>query len=314
MATTFAVTPRTVPGAPATSRGRRARAARRSLTGWAFAGPATLIVVGLSIFPAAWAFVISLTKWNGISAAKPIGFLNYRNIVQDPDAIAAAQHTLVLTVLFVPCALFLGILLAVALNQRIRLIGFYRTCIFVPYVASAAATGILASFVFNPQFGAADEVLRRVGIPAQQFLESPHQALVVLVVIALWGEVGFTTVIYLAALQDIPRELVEAAVVDGASSWRVFRHITLPQLRPVTVFAAVWETIIALQLFDLVYTTTRGGPLNSTQTVVYYIYELAFQTQRLGYGSALAYLLFVVTLVLTVVIIAYNRRRGNEAF
>jgi multiple sugar transport system permease protein len=239
---------------------------------------------------------------------------NYQRIVQDPDAVAAAQHTLVLTVLFVPSALILGVLLAIALNQKIRLIGFYRTCIFVPYVASAAATGILASFVFNPQFGAANEVLRRMGLPAQQFLESPKEALVVLCVIALWGEVGFTTVIYLAALQDIPKELVEAALVDGASRWRVFRHITLPELRPITVFAAIWETIIALQLFDLVYTTTRGGPLNSTQTVVYYIYELAFQTQRLGYGSALAYLLFAVTLVLTVVIIAYNRRRGTEAF
>jgi multiple sugar transport system permease protein len=314
MSVTFAATPRTVPDASAARRGRRGRAVRRSLTGWAFAGPATLIVVGLSIFPAAWAFVISLTKWNGIAPAQNIGWRNYQRIVQDPDATAAAQHTLVLTVLFVPAALLLGILLAVALNQKIRFIGFYRTCIFVPYVASAAATGILASFVFNPQFGAANEVLRRLGIPAQQFLESPRQALIVLCVIALWGEVGFTTVIYLAALQDIPKELVEAAVVDGASPWRVFRHITLPELRPVTVFVAIWETIIALQLFDLVYTTTRGGPLNSTQTVVYYIYELAFQTQRLGYGSALAYLLFAVTLVLTIVIIAYNRRRQVEAF
>jgi multiple sugar transport system permease protein len=314
MALTFAATPRTAPDAPARTRGRRERAVRRSLTGWAFAGPATLVVVGLSIFPAAWAFVISLTKWNGIAPAEYLGFRNYQRIVQDPDAVAAAQHTLVLTVLFVPSALILGVLLAIALNQKIRLIGFYRTCIFVPYVASAAATGILASFVFNPQFGAANEVLRRIGLPAQQFLESPKEALVVLCVIALWGEVGFTTVIYLAALQDIPKELVEAALVDGASRWRVFRHITLPELRPITVFAAIWETIIALQLFDLVYTTTRGGPLNSTQTVVYYIYELAFQTQRLGYGSALAYLLFAVTMVLTVVIIAYNRRRGTEAF
>ncbi len=314
MALTFAATPRTAHGAPAKTRGRRERAVRRSLTGWAFAGPATLVVVGLSIFPAAWAFVISLTKWNGIAPAEYLGFRNYQRIVQDPDAVAAAQHTLVLTVLFVPSALILGLLLAIALNQKIRLIGFYRTCIFVPYVASAAATGILASFVFNPQFGAANEVLRRIGLPPQQFLESPKEALVVLCVIALWGEVGFTTVIYLAALQDIPKELVEAARVDGASPWRVFRHITLPELRPITVFAAIWETIIALQLFDLVYTTTRGGPLNSTQTVVYYIYELAFQTQRLGYGSALAYLLFAVTLVLTVVIIAYNRRRGTEAF
>ena len=314
MALTFAATPRTQRPEASRPRSTRGRAARRSLTGWAFAGPATLVVVGLSIFPAVWAFFISRTKWNGIAPATDVGWRNYERIVSDPDAIAAAQHTLVLTALFVPGSILLGMLIAVALNQRIRLIGFYRTCIFVPYVASAAATGILASFVFNPQFGAANEVLRRLGIPTQQFLESPKEALFVIVLIALWGEIGFTAVVYLAALQDIPQELVEAAVVDGASRLRVFLHITLPELRPVTVFTAIWQTITAMQLFDLIFTTTRGGPLNSTQTVVYYIYELAFQTQRLGYGAAVAYLLFAVTMLLTVGVIWYSRRTGSEAF
>jgi multiple sugar transport system permease protein len=296
------------------SRGLRGRAVRRSLTGWAFAGPATLVVVGLSIFPAIWAFFIARTRWNGIAPATDIGWRNYERIAQDPDMAAAAEHTLVLTALFVPASIALGMLIAIALNQRIRLIGFYRTCIFVPYVASAAASGILASYVFNPQFGGMNEVLRRLGLPQQQFLESPTQALVVICVIALWGEVGFTTVIYLAALQDVPKELVEAAIVDGASRWQVFLHVTLPQLRPVTVFVAIWETITALQMFDLIYTTTRGGPLNSTQTVVYYVYELAFQTQRLGYGAAVAYLLFAVTMLLTLAVIWYGRRGGREAF
>ena len=313
MAVTFAVTPRTG-SAARTRRGRTRRRLRRNLTGWAFAGPATAIVAGLSIFPAVWAFFISRARWNGISPATMVGWRNYRQLVADPDMLAAARHTLLLTGLFVPSSIVLGIVLAIALNQRIRLIGFYRTCIFVPYVASAAATGILAGFVFNPQFGAANDVLRHLGIPAQQFLESPHQALYVVCVIALWGEVGFTTVIYLAALQDIPRELVEAAVMDGAGRLRVFRHITLPELRPVTVFVAVWQTITAMQLFDLIYTTTRGGPLNTTQTIVYYIYQLAFQTQRLGYGAAAAYLLFIVTLVLTLGVIWYGRRRGSEVF
>ncbi|MEV4702765.1 sugar ABC transporter permease [Actinoplanes sp. NPDC049316] len=314
MALTFAATPRTHQDVAPPARGRRGRALRRNLTGWGFAGPATLLVVGLSLFPAVWAFFISRTKWNGIAPATGIGWRNYERIVQDPDAAAAAQHTLVLTVLFVPGSILMGMLIAVALNQRIRLIGFYRTCIFVPYVASAAATGILASFVFNPQFGAANEALRRLGLPTQQFLENPAQALLVICIIALWGEVGFCAVVYLAALQDIPKELVEAAVVDGASRWRVFRHITLPELRPVTVFTAIWQTITAMQLFDLIYTTTRGGPMNSTQTVVYYIYELAFQTQRLGYGAAVAYLLFAVTMLLTLGVIWYSRRSGSEAF
>ncbi|GAA2481521.1 carbohydrate ABC transporter permease [Winogradskya humida] len=314
MAVTFAATPRTQQESAPRPPRRRGRAARRTLIGWGFAAPATLVVVGLSIFPAVWAFFISRTKWNGIAPATALGWRNYERIVQDPDAAAAAKHTLVLTLLFVPGSILLGILIAVALNQKIRLLGFYRTCIFVPYVASAAATGILASFVFNPQFGAANEVLRRIGLPTQGFLENPNQALVVICLIALWGEVGFCAVIYLAALQDIPAELVEAATVDGASRWRVFLHITLPELRPVTVFTTIWQTITAMQLFDLIYTTTRGGPMNSTQTVVYYIYELAFQTQRLGYGAALAYLLFAVTLLLTLIVMWYSRRNGSESF
>ena len=314
MALTFAATPKSAPttGHRRPAQGRRALS--RHLTGWAFAGPATLIVVGLSLFPAVWAFFISRAKWNGIAPATQVGWGNYERLAGDPDMAAAAQHTLLLTALFVPASIVVGILVAVALNQKIRLIGFYRTCIFVPYVASAAATGILASFVFNPQFGAANEALRAVGIPAQQFLESPGQAMYIICVIALWGEIGFTAVIYLAALQDIPKELVEAARTDGASPWRIFWHVTLPELRPVTVFTAIWQTITAMQLFDLIYTTTRGGPLNSTQTVVYYIYELAFQTQRLGYGAAAAYLLFAVTLLLSLLVIWYSRRRGSEAF
>jgi multiple sugar transport system permease protein len=290
------------------------RGLRRAATGWAFAGPATAIVVGLSVFPAAWAFLISRTKWNGISPARDVGWGNYQTMAQDPELAAAVGHTLWLTALFVPSSILLGMLIAVALNRKIRFSGFYRTCIFVPYVASAAATGILATFVFNPQFGVANDTLRRLHLPTQQFLESRHEALLVIVVIALWGEIGFTSVIYLAALQDIPAELTEAASVDGAGRWRVFWHVVLPELRAVTVFTAVWQTITAIQLFDLVYTTTRGGPLQSSETVVYYMYELAFQTQRFGYGSAVAYGLFAVTMLLTLGIFWYSRRAKVEAF
>lgn len=307
----FAVGARKPASAPRAPRGR---GTRRALTGWAFAGPATVVVVGLSIFPAVWAFFISRTKWNGVAPPTDVGWRNYQRLAEDSNALDAARQSLLLTATFVPLSIVIGLFVAVALNRRIRFIGFYRTCIFVPYVASAAATGILAGYVFSPQFGMVNEALRALGLPAQGFLESPSQALLTIVVIALWGEIGFVAVIYLAALQDVPKELVEAAIVDGAGPWRVFRHVTLPQLRPVTVFATVWQTITALQLFDLIYTSTRGGPLNSTQTVVYYIYELAFQTRRLGYGAALAYLLFAVTLLLTVLVVWYGRRRGSEVF
>ncbi|HKE50718.1 MAG TPA: sugar ABC transporter permease [Actinomycetes bacterium] len=293
---------------------RRRRSARRAVTGWAFTGPGTFLVIGLSIFPAVWAFLISRTRWNGIAPSRDVGWRNYQRMADDPELWDAVRHTFVLTALFVPSSIIIGLVIAIALSQKIRFIKFYRTCIFVPFVASAAATGILASYVFNPQFGSANEALRLVGLPPQLFLEDPHEVLVVICVIALWGQIGFTAVIYLAALQDIPRDLVEAATMDGANRRQIFRYVTVPELRAVTVFTAVWQTITALQLFDLVYTTTRGGPLDASQTIVYYVYELAFQTQRYGYGSAVAYGLFALTMVLTIAMILYSRRAKVEAF
>jgi multiple sugar transport system permease protein len=290
------------------------RRVRRHLTGWLFAGPATLIVVGLSIFPALWAFLISRQNWDGITPATAAGWGNYHRLASDPDLRSAVSHTLLFTAVFVPGSILLGMLIATALNQPIRLVSFYRTAIFVPFVASAAATGILANFVFNPQFGLANNALRVAHLPQQQFLESGHQALLVICLIALWGEVGFTVVVYLAALQDIPREITEAAMIDGANAVQVFRYVTMPQLAPVTVFVAVWQTITALQLFDLVFTTTRGGPLGATQTVVYYVYYQAFQVQHYGYGSAVAYVLFAVTMLITMGMVVYSRRSKLEAF
>ncbi len=287
---------------------------RRSLTGWAFAGPATVFVLALSIFPSLWAFYLSRRNWDGISPSTSAGWSNYQRLVDDPQLRSAVTHTLVFTAIFVPVSIVLGLLLATALNRPIRFIAFYRTAIFVPFVASAAATGILANYVFSPQFGIANGMLRGLHLPPQQFLESDHQALLTLCLISLWGEVGFTVVIYLAALQDIPQNLVEAAAIDGASPLRTFWHIKVPHLAPVTVFASVWQTITALQLFDLVYTTTKGGPLGATQTVVYYVYYQAFQLTHYGYASAVAYILFGFTLLITIGVVLYSRRVQVEAF
>jgi len=293
---------------------KKTRAPRRSWTGWAFAGPATLVVLALSIFPALWAFYLSRRNWDGITDSTPAAWSNYQRLVEDPQLRSAVGHTLVFTAIFVPASIIIGMLLATALNRPIRFIGFYRTAIFVPFVASAAATGILANYVFSPQFGIANHLLRTVGLPEQQFLESDSQALLTLCIISLWGEIGFCVVIYLAALQDIPDNLVEAAMIDGASTARVFWHIKVPHLAPVTVFATVWQTITALQLFDLVFTTTKGGPLGATQTIVYYVYYQAFQLTHFGYASAIAYILFGFTLVITAGVIWYSRRVQMEAF
>lgn len=294
-------------------RARRRRSLRDNLEGWGFVGPALVIILGLSIFPAVWAFFLSLQEWDGFSDPVNVGLDNYAAMVSDPDLQAALVHTVVYTALFVPSSVFLGLFLAVALNRRIRFVGVYRTAIFVPFVASAAATGILTTYLFNPQFGLLNQVLTAVGLPAQGWLEDPGQAMVVITIMSLWGQAAFTTVIYLAALQDVPVELLEAARIDGATAWQSFWHVTWPQLAPVTVFASIWQVIQAIQLFDLVYTTTRGGPLGATETIVYFLWDAAFKQLQFGYGSAVAYGLFAVTLLITIAVTVYSRRSSVKA-
>ncbi|WP_130178360.1 carbohydrate ABC transporter permease [Cryobacterium sp. SO1] len=287
---------------------------RTSLTGWGFVGPATLIILGLSIFPALWAFVLSLQNWDGFSEAQFVGGANYAELVTDEEFGKAVVNTLGFTVLFVPASVLLGLFLAVALNRSIRFIGIYRTAIFVPFVVSAASTGVLTTYLFSPQYGIVNNVLRVFGLPQQGWLEDQSQAMVVIAIMSLWGQAAFTTVIYLAALQDIPGELLEAARIDGANHWQTFWRVVWPQLSPVTIFVAIWQTIGAIQLFDLVYTTTRGGPLDATKTIVYFLYEKAFKTLQFGYGSAAAYVLFAATLLITIIVVVYSRKRNLEAF
>jgi multiple sugar transport system permease protein len=293
---------------------RRRRALRDAAAGWGFIGPGMFFVLGLSIFPAAWALLLSLQKWNGFSEPKFVGMRNYARLVTDAEFLQAVGQTGLFVVLFVPASVLCGLFLAVALNRQIRFIGFYRTAVFIPFVASAAATGILSTYLFSPQYGLVNNVLRLLGIPAQGWLEDPNQAMLVIALMSLWGQAAFTTVIYLAALQDIPHELIEAAKVDGASAWQTFWRVVWPELSPVTVFVTIWQVIGAIQLFDLVYTTTRGGPLDATKTIVYFLWEKAFKGLDFGYGSAAAYVLFVVTLVITIGMVVYARRKNLEAF
>jgi len=302
------------PAAAAVRQSKKRRRLRDTVEGWGFVAPALVIVLGLSIFPAIWALFLSLQKWNGFSPAVNVGVSNYRQMVSDTELQDALMHTLLYVLLFVPTSVGLGLFLAVALNRRIRFIGIYRTAIFIPFVASAAVTGILTTYLFNPQFGLLNNALRVLGLPQQGWLEDQAQAMVVITIMSLWGQAAFTTVIYLAALQDMPGELMEAARIDGANKFQVFWQVVWPQLTPVTVFATIWQVIGAIQLFDLVYTTTRGGPLNATQTIVYYLWQTAFQKLDFGYGSAIAYGLFAVTLLITIGVVIYSRRTRIEAF
>jgi multiple sugar transport system permease protein len=280
---------------------------RRGLVGWVFVGPALALLGLLFAFPAGWSVLLSFQNWNGFGPMEPAGLSNYADVVASPDALAAVGHTLGFAALFVPASVVGGLALAIALNRRIALVGVYRTAIFIPFVTSAAATGILANYVFDPNVGALAQGLRMLGLPRQGFLEDPAQALWIICLVALWGGMAFTVVIYMAALQGVGPELKEAAKLDGATRLQTYLQVILPQLLPVTVFVAIWQSITAIQLFDIVYTTTRGGPLSATETVVYFIYQRAFERADYGGGSAAAIILFLVTLAATVLALRASR-------
>ncbi|MEV7867170.1 sugar ABC transporter permease [Streptomyces sp. NPDC088124] len=280
--------------------GRSSPRRGESATAWAFITPAVLIILGLSVVPVLWSFLLSFQADDLVTPSRWVGLDNYRALRQDPHFGEAVRNTLVYTALYVPLSIGLGLALALVLNRRIRLVGLYRTLIFVPFVISATAQGVLFSFILDPEFGAANSVLHQLGISPQGFLSDPGQALFVLVAISLWSGTGFCVVVLLAALQDVQPSLIEAARLDGAGPWHLLRHVTLPALTPVSVFLLVWQTINALQVFDLVYVTTKGGPLGSTTVIVYFIWEQAFKNFTAGYGAAAAYVLAVALGVVTV--------------
>jgi multiple sugar transport system permease protein len=297
------------PGKP-----RRPGAARRviaseHLAGWAFVTPGVAIIALFGMAPIIWSAVMSFQRNNLLSPSTPfVGLANYRKMVNDPVVAQAIQHTLVYTALFVPGTMIAGLFLAVAMNRKIRFIAFYRTAAYATMAISTISEAIVFIWLFDPSYGVVNDFLGKVGIPPQQFLNSPSEALYVIVLMTIWGWTGFAVVIYLAALQGVPQMLLEAAAIDGAGPWRTFRRITLPLLSPASLFLAVWLTINAMQLFDEVYLSTQGGPLNATTVLVYYLYNQAFVDFNFGYASAIAYFLFLVIIVVTVIQFRVGRR------
>jgi multiple sugar transport system permease protein len=293
---------------------RRTGAVRRVLdgeqfTGWSFVTPGVAIIALFGVVPIVWSAVMSFQRSTLLTPSTPsAGLSNYRQMVHDPIVAQAIQHTLIYTALFVPGTMAAGLFLAVAMNRKIRLISLYRTAAYATMAISTISEAIVFTWLFDPSYGIVNYGLSRVGLPQQQFLNSPSEALYVIVAMTIWGWTGFAVVVYLAALQGIPRTLIEAASIDGAGPWRTFRRVTLPLLSPASLFLSVWLTINALQLFDEVYLSTQGGPLNATTVLVYYLYNQAFQQFNFGYASAIAYVLFLVIIVITVIQFRVGRR------
>ncbi len=299
----------TIATVQARTRARSRTRRSESATGWAFVTPATAIIGLFGAAPIIWSLVISFTSDNGLSASTPfVGLHNYRALAHDPVITQAIEHTLVYTAIFVPGTMLVGLFLAVAMNRPLRFMWFYRTVAYATMAISTISEALVFIWLFDPSYGIVNYAFSLVGIPQQQFLNSPSEALFVIVTMTIWGWTGFAVVIYLAALQGVPKDLTEAAAIDGCGRWAAFRRVTLPLLSPASLFLAVWLTINALQLFDEVYLSTQGGPLGATTVVVYYLYQQAFVNFNFGYASAIAYLLFVVILVVTAIQFRVGRR------
>ncbi len=262
-------------------------------------------LIGFILFylgPILASFYYSLTEWDLLTAPKFIGMENYvRLFTRDPLALKSFKVTLVYTLIYVPLDMVFGLSLALLLNQKLRGIGIFRTAYYLPSVLSGVAYVVMWMWMFNPQHGLINTLLSYVGIQGPRWLLDPKWALSALIMMSLWG-VGRTMIIFLAGLQDIPAVLYEVAEIDGASRWKMFWNVTLPLLTPSLLFNLIFGIILTFQTFTNAFVATNGGPLDSTLFYVLYLYRQAFEYLRMGYASAMAWVLFLIVLACTLVI------------
>ncbi len=276
---------------------------RRALWAYTFLLVPLLFFLTIRLAPAFSSLYISLHEWNIISPQKPfVGLQNFQTLRGDPKLARAAVNTIRYVIVGIPLQIALGLALALMLQRVNRFRGLLRALYFVPFITPIVAAAWVWQWMYSENFGPLNQILLALGLPAQSFLRSPVQALYSIIGMIVWQYLGFQIVIFLAGLEAIPRVYYEAAEVDGASGWRLFRHITLPLLNPTMVFSVVYSTIIYLQLFTQVLNMTfqdQGGPLASTLTLVLYVYQLGFQRFKMGEAAAATAMLFVAILVIT---------------
>lgn len=259
-------------------------------------------------------FRLSFHDWNIASpTARFVGLRNYVEWFTSPASQTVLWNTVIFTGAAVIGSMVLGLVLALLLDQKLFGRNAVRSLVFAPFVLAGAAVGVAFQFVFDPTFGLVQDILGRLGLTAPAFYQNPSWALFMVTVTYVWKNLGYTFVIYLAALQGRRAELDEAAEIDAASRWTRFRHVVWPQLRPATFFLLITVLLNSFQVFDVIHTMTRGGPLgNGTTTMVYQIYEETFVNQRAGYGATVASIMFVALLVITLLQVAVMER-GREA-
>ncbi|MEV6172558.1 sugar ABC transporter permease [Streptomyces sp. NPDC051954] len=297
---------------PAPSRGGRGRGPRRTPPLVLAFVLVPLLAEALWVFwPALQGFYLSLTSWDGVSPPKFVGLDNFREMASDDVFRSAAGHTVLWLVLFGGLSALLGLATALLLQQERRGVGFYRAALFLPVVFSLVATALVWQAIYQPD-GVLNQLLEAVGLDSLRhaWLADQDTALYAVIVPALWRQIGYVMVLYLAGLKGIDPALYEAAKVDGAGAWQRFRHVTLPQLRSVNAVVLSVIIIDSLRSFDVVWSLTRGGPYHSSELLSTYMYSTAFQSLRLGYGSALAVVIFILAFG---VIASYLVRAFREA-
>ena len=280
--------------------GRRRRSAVRRVPPiiWGFLLIPLVVELALVFWPAVNSFYISLTKWNGAGAPEWVGFRNFENLATDPVFIQALLNNVYWVIGFGGASVVIGLLLALALNRPRRGVGFYRSAIYLPMVFSLAVTGLFWRLLYQPD-GAVNSALDAIGLGdvARQWLADPSTALTAVLIAAVWRQCGYIMVLYLAGLKGVDPTLEEAAQVDGANRWQRFWRIVMPQMKGVNSVVFAVTVIDSLRTFDIVWTMTRGGPYNSTQLLSTYMYQTAFSTVDLGYGSAIAVIIFLLAIV-----------------
>ena len=251
------------------------------------------------IGPMFYTFYLSLTDWDGLSTPNFIGWRNYQRLFKDPVFYISLKNNLKWVLSFITIPVVAGLALAMALNRAIPLEKFFKASFYSPLVLSLVVCGLMWSWMYHPAHGLINSALRLVGLDAlaQGWLSDKDLVMWSIIVVGIWRQVGYVMVLYLAGLQSIDPSLVDASKVDGCTSWQTFRHVVFPLLAPVTVIVVVISVIDSLRAFDLVSVMTRGGPYNSSSVLANFMYIEAFNNYKMGYGAAIAVILFLISLV-----------------
>lgn len=266
---------------------------------WLFLAVPLIIYCIWVIGPMLYTFYLSLTKWDGLSSPQFLGLRNYTRLFSDPVFFTSLKNNFVWIAFFITIPVILGLSLAMILNKDIRGSKAFKALFYSPMVLSLVVCGLIWSWLYNPSQGLINAFLRGVGLPslARGWLSDPSYALGSVITVAIWRQVGYVMILYLAGLQSVDPFLVEASLIDGANKRQSFWHVILPQLQPITIVVVVISIIDSLRAFDLVSIMTRGGPYNRTSVLANFMYIESFNNYKMGYGAAISVILFLISLV-----------------